>query len=375
MRRLGAVLAATFLPLAAGAETLVEAYKLARQSDPKFLAAQAESRASATAIAQARAGFLPTARYEVDKVETRQRIHASRNPIFGAGVTTFPTDSQTLSVTQPIFRKDVIERFSQAQAVVRQSEFVLLAAEQDLMLRTTTAYLAVLAAHDGVALSRAEREAVGKALDLAREKLRFGLGTVTNLHDATARHAVTQAREVEASNKLNDAKQGLREITGRSIEQYQSLRDPFAVLTPDPPDMAKWITVAHEQNLGLRAKREAVEVARQEIERQRAGHYPSLNLLVSHNRRDAGSTLFGGGSDVSTTDVTLRLSLPLVEGGLVLAVTEEAVHRHRKASEEQELERRAVERQTRASFEGLGLIRLRGTIRFPERPFFAKEPA
>src|SRR5882672_694605 len=195
------LLAVLLLPSLATGETLLEAYKLARQGDPRFRGAQFEFQANGTAIDQARAGFLPTAKFDVERTETRQRIISSNNPIFGAGVSTFPTDNQTLSVVQPIFRKDVIERYAQAKAVVRQAEFTVLAAEQDLQLRTTAAYLSVLAAADGLALVRAEREAVGKALDLAREKLKMGLGTITNQHDAAARHAVTQAREIEAENK------------------------------------------------------------------------------------------------------------------------------------------------------------------------------
>jgi outer membrane protein len=338
-------------PLAQG-QTLLESYDLARKNDPKFKAAQADSRASGTAIEQARAGFLPTARYEIERTESRQRILRSNNPIFGAGLTTFPTDNQTLSITQPLFRMDVIERFHQARAVVRQANFTLLAAEQELLLRTTAAYLAVLAGSDSLALAGAEREAVGKALDLARERLKMGLGTITALHDATARHAVTQAREVEAQNKLNDARQGLREITDRLIGKTQSLREEFALQIPDPPILERWVTVAHEQNLSLKARGEAVEVAQQEIERQRAGHLPSLNLLVTHNKLDSGSTLFGGGSLVATTDMIVRLSVPLFEGGLTSAVTDEAIHKHQRTKEERELERRAVERQVRAAFEG-----------------------
>jgi outer membrane protein len=354
MLRIAGILAFTFSlwSCLAQGETLLAAYKLARESDPKFKAAQFEARASSTAYEQARAGFLPVARFEVDQMETRQRILSSNNPIFGAGVTTFPTYSHTLSITQPIFRMDVIERFQQAKAVVRQAEYSVLAAEQELMLRTTAAYLSVLAAADGLALSGAEQQAIGKALELARERLRMGLGTITNLHDAAARHGVTQAREIEAQNKLRDARQSLREITGRLIERTQSLRDQFPLQSPEPAAVERWIESALEQNLGLRTKREAVEVARQEVERQRAGHFPTLNLLMSHNRRDAGSTLFGGGSNVETTDVTLRLSVPLFEGGLTSAVTQEAAYRFQKSMEELEQERRAVERATRAAFDG-----------------------
>lgn len=356
MRRLTAALlgalAAALAPSLAGAESLMEAYRLALQNDPKFRAAQAEFRANGTAIDQARAGFLPSVRFELEKMETRQRVISSKNPIFGAGVTTFPTDNQTLSLTQPIFRKDVIERFAQARSVVKTAEFTLLAAEQDLQLRTAAAYLVTLAAGDNVAYARAEREAIGKLLDLARERLKGGLGTITALHDAQARFSVASAREIEAQYRLRDARQGLAEITGRAIQSMQTLRESFALETPSPAVVERWIESAFDNNLGLRAKRESVEVARQEVERQRAGHYPSLNLLVNRNRRDAGSTLFGGGSDVETTDVMLRLSVPIFEGGLTSAVTREAAFRYQKALEDAEQERRAVERATRAAYDG-----------------------
>jgi outer membrane protein len=356
-----ACLAALLAPLPALGESLIEVYKLALQNDPRFRAAQAESRALGTALDQARAGFLPTVRLDVERMETRQRILRSQNPIFGAGVTNFPTSTHLLTVNQPIFRKDVIERLAQAQAVVKQAEYTLLAAEQDLMLRTTAAYLVALAASDSLALARAEREAIGKVLDLASERLKMGLGTITNQYDAQARYAVTQAREIEAQNRLRDARQGLREITGRTIDKLQTLREEFPLQVPEPAAIERWLESALDKNLILRARREAVDVARQEVERQRAGHFPTLNLLLNHTRRDAGSTLFGGGSDVETTDVMMRLSVPIFEGGLTSAVTREAAHRHQKSLEDLEQERRSVERVTRAAYEstlaGVGLVR------------------
>lgn len=76
-------------------------------------------------------------------------------------------------------------------------------------------------------------------------------------------------------------------------------------------------------------------------------------MAYTQNRKDSGSTLFGGGSNVDTRELSLRLSVPLFEGGAVLAVTKEAGFKHLKAREELEQERRALERQTRAAFEGL----------------------
>jgi outer membrane protein len=334
-------------------------YDLARQSDPRFRSAQAEARAIGMALDQAKAGFLPTVKLDLERTKTRQRIIESQNPIFGAGSTTFPTQSDTLSINQPIFRKDLVARLDQARAVVQQAEFSLLAAEQDLQIRATAAYLSVLAASDSLALAQAERAAVGKVLDLARERLKMGLGTITSQYDAEARYAVTQAREVEATNKLRDARQGLKEITGKVIGKVQSLKADFQLESPEPASVEQWVESAMTQNLALRAKTAAVEVARQEIERQRAGHYPSVNLLLSRNRKDTGSTLFGGGSNVETTDISVRLTVPIFEGGLTSAVTQEAVFRHQKAQEDVEQERRGVERLTRAAYDGtLGAVNL-----------------
>jgi outer membrane protein len=344
--------AALLIPAHASGETLLEVYQLASQNDPRFRSVKAEARASGMALEVARAGFLPTIRYDHEENRTRQEILSSKNPIFGTGVTTFPTFNGTLSVTQPIFRMDVIERFAQAKSVVKQAEYTVLAAEQDLQLRTIASYLIVLAATDSLALATSEREAVGKLLDVAREKRKAGLGTVTQLYDATARFAVTQAREIEARNKLRDAHQGLREITGRMIQNVQSLRDDFPLEVPSPAAVEPWVESAADRNLILRARTEAVEVARLEVERQRAGHYPTINLLLSRNQKDAGSTLFGGGSNVVTTDTILRLTVPIFEGGMTSAVTEEAAHRYQKAQEDAELERRVVERATRAAFDG-----------------------
>ena len=352
LARLAVLLCAAFLlPMPARGETVLEAYKLALQSDPKYKGAQAEALAVGTAIDQAIAGFLPTVKYDIENTETRQRVLSTSNPTLTQGLATYPTHNKTLTVTQPIFRKDVIERYAQAQSVVKQAGFTLLAAEQDLLLRTTAAYLVVLAAADNVALAGAERETVGKVLEFASAKLKTGLGTITNQYDATARFAAAKAREIEAQHKLRDARQGLREITGKLIENMQTLRDEFPLEIPQPAAIDPWLDSALEQNLMLQAKREAVVVAQQEIERQRAGYWPSLSILATRNRRDAGSTLYGGGSNVETTDVVARLNIPIFEGGLTTATTQEAVYRYHKSLEDLEQERRTVERATRASYD------------------------
>jgi outer membrane protein len=124
--------------------------------------------------------------------------------------------------------------------------------------------------------------------------------------------------------------------------------------------MEHWVETALQQNLLLEARRHAVEVAQQEVARQRAGHAPVLDLVATHNRKDTGGSLFGGGSNVETLDVMLRLNIPLYSGGMVSALTGEASKRYQGALEDLERDARQVERQTRAAFQGItgGAVRV-----------------
>jgi outer membrane protein len=337
----------------AGAATLLDVYQQAQSNDPKYRAARADTSANGTQLDQAKAGFLPVVKIDIERSRTLQKIISSNNPVFGEGQTTFPTTNGTLSITQPIFRKDVIERLAQAKGIVRQAELLLLVAEQDLMVRTASVYLQVLAATDGLALATAERVSLVHARDVAREKLKNGLGTITSQHEADARLAVTEARQIEAENKLLDARQALKEIVGTEVTTFQTLRKDYVLAPPQQAGREMWERAALEQNLSLQARREAVFIAQQEVKRQDAGHYPTLDLVMTHNRRDAGSTLFGGGSNVATSDLMLRLNVPLYSGGMQTAVVKEAVYRLQKSEEELEQDRRAVERAARGAYQGV----------------------
>jgi outer membrane protein len=345
--------AAFLIPGQAISQTLLETYELAVKRDPKFLAAKAESSASGMAIDQARAGLLPSIMLDVEQMRTRQEVEESDNPIYGTGTAKYNTYTYTLSVSQPIFRKEAIERFQQSKSVVKQAEYTALASEQDLLMRTVSAYLIVLAAKDSLALASSERAAVGKLVEEAKVKRQSGLGTITQQHEADARYGVASAREIEAQSKLRDAYQGLREITGEYVENVQELHDDFPLEYPEPLAIGSWLETATQKNLILLARREGVNVARQEIKRKNAGHYPDLSVKVNHNFKDSGSTLYGGGSVVNTTDVMLQLRVPIYEGGAVTTATKEASYRYKKAQEEYEFEYRSLDRRTRAAFDAI----------------------
>lgn len=342
------------------AQSLPEVYAIAKASDPKFRSARYEFEAISFSEPQARAALLPTVSFEATETSTDQKILNSRNPVFASGQSAYPTDSYTLSLTQPIFKLSAWRGYQQAKVKVKQAGASFAAAEQDLMLRVATAYLTVLAARDAVGFAVAERDAIKRQLDLVQQRFSSGLTARASLHDASARFAVKEADVVAAQNDLDDKLQALRELTGKVLTNLRPLRESIALEQPNPARMEHWVETALQQNLLLEARRHAVEVAQQEVARQRAGHAPVLDLVATHNRKDTGGSLFGGGSNVETLDVMLRLNIPLYSGGMVSALTGEASKRYQGALEDLERDARQVERQTRAAFQGItgGAVRV-----------------
>lgn len=335
------------------AEGLIEIYQRALQNDPQFQAARFEHQAAVEARPQALAGLLPTLGFSYEYSDTSQDIISSDNTVFASGSTSYGTTSYTLSLTQPVFRYASIVRLGQSKAEVQRADVLLDVALQELMLRVSEAYLRALATQDQLAFARAEQAADESHFELAKGRTEMGLAPITDLHDAKARLATVQASTIEAENQLDDALQALREMTGEEVVGLLTLPRDMKLTGPEPAEIEPWVDAALQQNLTLEAQRLAVKVAEKEVVRQRAGHYPTLDLIGSFNNEETDGTLFGGGSEVETQELMLQLNVPLYAGGMVNSLTRQALSLERKAAQDLVREVRAVMRQARSAYLGV----------------------
>lgn len=342
-----------FAPFSVQGVDILGIYKLARQGDPKWLAAIKEHKAALQTVTQARAGLLPTVSFDYEKLETTQDIISSDNAVFAVGKTRFPTDTYTLNLTQPLFNYSNIVRYRQSKSEREQADFKLKTAGQELIIRIADLYLKVLAAQDSVELTKRELDAVSRQLLLAQARRKSGLSRITDVHDARARKATVEANLIEARNKLDDARQALKEVTGKMPVRLAGLQKNINLVSPNPSDVQRWIDLALKNNPSLLERSQALLVAKHEIKRQKAGHLPTLELSARLNNRKTEGTLFGGGSEVQTSDIVLRFSVPIYQGGAVSSRAREAAYNHQKAMHELERRRRAVIRETRAAYFGV----------------------
>jgi len=335
---------------------LMETLALGLEKDPKYRAAKADFVANSEATPQARAAYLPTATYDFQRNSENQKIISSTIDAYKAvqGQTQrYPVISHVITISQPIIKAPAWVKMEQAKISVEQSRLALVAAEQDLIVRVAAAYLTQLAAQDGLELARAERESTEKQAEQARVRLASGLGTVTQLHETEGRFALTQAREVEARNRLEDARAALKEIVGSDVQSLKPFVGDIDPASPQPAQVEPWVAAALNQNLALQARAMATEIAGLEVKRQKAGYLPTLSLVASHSYNDSQGSLFGGSSKIQNTELGVRLNMPIFEGGMTSSLVRESVARQDKAREEQDQESRKTERLARSALLGV----------------------
>ncbi|MEO5574243.1 MAG: TolC family outer membrane protein [Gammaproteobacteria bacterium] len=343
-----ALFAILLLPATVSAEDLLDIYRLAEQSDPQLQAAEAARLATLEIKPQARSALFPTIGLTANAGLTRQDIALSGGAA-GGGVSNFDNNGYALTLVQPLYSRVTGAGLRQANALVGQADAVYATAQQDLLLRVATRYFDVLAAIDNLTFARAEKNAISRQLEQNIQRFDVGLIAVTDVNEAQARYDLAVSQEIAAENQVANTREALREVTGTYHESLALLNETTPLPSPDPSDIEKWAETARAQNSQVAASEFAAQAAREEIERQRAGHFPSVNLVGTHSFSDSGGGRFGG-SRVDDDSISVQLTAPIFQGGFVTSRTREAQFRFTQAREVLDQQQRAVVRQARASY-------------------------
>jgi outer membrane protein len=330
-----------------GAADLMTVYLQAERTNPQLAAAAASLEAVRESRPQAMAGLLPN----LDITGAIEREHRKDlNEPKKADQATNKVAS--LDLIQPLFRYDRWIQLQQADSEIARAEAEYAAAQQELMVQVAERYFSVLDAQDNLEFAEAEKSAIGRQLDQATQRFEVGLIAITDVKAAQARYDLSVSQEIRTISELVEAKDALREITGEFYDELALLKPDLELVRPNPDSAEAWIEQAKRQNLSVLAAQAGTETARQEIRRQRAGHYPTLDLNASTLYFDRD---FGGAVPQERHDSTigLQLNVPIYQGGSVNSRTREARSRFEEAQQVLLERLRAAELETRNAFRGI----------------------
>jgi outer membrane protein len=339
---------------------LSQAYRDALANDAVVASARAQVEAVREKVAQTRAGLLPG----VNAVSSVNRQLSDSNV---ARTREFTSQNYSLQLSYPLYRLQNVETWEQSKVQVSIAETQLQAAQQDLMVRVAQAYFDVLTAQDSLATIGAQKRAISEQLASAKRNFEVGTATITDQQEAQARYDLALAQEVVAKNDSDTKRAALALLIGRPVPALNMLRADAVLDRPGSNMESEWTDAARKNNLTVQQATLAAEIARREIDKQRYGHRPTLDLVgnVGHVRSSTAQFI---GVNVNVASVGLQFSMPVFAGGAIDARVREAVALQTKSQSDLENARRQADQAARSLFLGVsnGLAQV-GALRAAEK--------
>ena len=349
-------LAAIVLAPPVFAADLLQVFRDATANDAVFASAKAALDAGRERLPQGKALVLPTVNFTGSSVSSQNHLLV-RNPTNNIPVTrNFTNNVFTFTLTQPLYRPQNYLQLEQAEFQVAQAESQFGQAYQDLVVRVSQAYFDVLNAENSLAFIRAQKTAITEQLAQAKRNFEVGTTTITDTNEAQARFDLSVSQEIAAQNELELRKQSLQQIVGKNPDSLTPLRSNFTIAPPQPNRMDDWVATAQKNAYPVRIQEAATEIATREVQRSRAGHKPTLDLVATYaNAATGGSSTnaTGAGADIRTGTLGLQLAIPIFSGWSVDSRIRESLANLERSRSDLENSRRQAALIARQSYVGV----------------------
>ena len=321
MKKLAWLLVSPLIATPLYAADLMQVYRDAQSNDPTFAAARATLEAGQEKQPQARAGLLPSLTLSGNTVWNENQLSTHGGSTFAKP--NYNSNGYQLTLSQPLFRWQNWIAYDQSKMQVAQAEANFGLARQDLILRVAQAYFDVLYAHESLSAVQANKQAIAQQLELAKKSFEVGTATITDTHEAQARFDLASAQEIAAESDLEVKQRTLQAIVGTEPGALAQLRKTAELTPPQPSSMKEWVTAAETGSLNVQVQQYNANIAAREVDKQRAGHYPTLDAVANYGYSKSYTPAFGS-YDTDFQNVGIQLNIPLFQGGLTTSRQREA---------------------------------------------------
>ena len=366
---LTAALAAACLAPTAKAAGLVEIWQAATQNDKTLAVRNAAHAAAQPKREQAAALWRPNVALSTsvgiagsDTATQGAQFSApgfgtSQDVAFATSVNSGVAGRVAVTLAQPLYNP--LRRAQQLQIglSVDVADLQWLADSQALMLRTAERYFDLALAEEALQVQQRQLVAVQRASDEAQDRFKLGATPVTDTFEAQARLGSVRAQRLAAEIDLRLKRQGLADSSGLPAAELQARLPLGPMNDPPAPDLDTALAAADAGNPGLRMRRLAVDLARQEAAKYGLRASVTVDVVAQlAQERLSGAGDFGNASNRSgNRSIGLLLNLPLFDGGSRDARQLEAMRLAEQAAAEVDSTREQVAQQVRSAWLGMSV--------------------
>ncbi|WP_300752408.1 TolC family outer membrane protein [Janthinobacterium sp.] len=345
------LMTSAFFSSYAHAADLIQVYQQALANDAQYASARAALSAGMERVPQGLSGLLPqvNASGSNTRGNVEQILFDQTGNKFTGPTVNVHTNTYNLTLAQPLFRWDRWETYQQSKLAQAIAEAQFAQVQQDLITRVAQAYFDVLSAQDNLGATQAQKVATTEQLASAKRNFEVGTQTITDTHEAQAAYDLVVAQEFAAINDLANKRSALQTIIGAQAPALAPMRTGVLLSAPEPAAIEPWVSSAEEQNFGVVTAQFNVESAKRDIGRNRAGHYPTVDLIAN-----AGHTYTTGGVGGSNNNaIGVQWSIPIFSGFAVTSKVRESIALEDKARNDLETARRTAAQNARQAYLGV----------------------
>ena len=324
----------------AKAQTLEDALVMAYQNNPTLLAARAELRSVDESIAQALSGWRPN-------VSASGALQYQRTETNAAPFDTTRPNNYSLNLTQPLYHGgQTIAQTSQADNLIAAQRASLVNTEQQILLYTVNAYMNVVLARSVLGLVVNNEQRLLRQLEATEDRFRVGEVTRTDVSQARARHAQSQAELVQADGDLISRAAEFERIVGIKPE---TLSRP-GILMGLPASLEESMQIAAAENPAILQALAAELAAQDTVDFEIGDLLPEINLVASYSRNEDISTAITRQDDIT---VQAQVTIPLYQAGLESSQIREAQQTASQRRIQVDETRRSVDANTVSAWQDL----------------------
>ena len=317
------------LGIQAQADSLDQALTQAWQSNATLAAERETLAAAGNRVDEAQGGYYPQVRLFGDIGYSHNDVDLMPLGPVNLGITNFELHSRQigLELDQALYAGGKISAGVDAAEHRRDAEEAKLhGLEGRVLLSGAQAYMNVLEAQAVLALEQSNENVLKQALDAAQASFDNGEVTHTDVDQAKARLAGTQAARIQAEGAVTSAEAAYERVIGKSPDSLQ----PPAPLSGLPASQQDALALA-DHNYDVIAAEAASAAAESGVDVAESGVKPSLTLSAQVSKAHEPQFLF---ERLDTRSIMLNLSMPLFSGGSLTSQVHAA--KHEAASSQQQ---------------------------------------
>lgn len=303
---------------------LLNLYKNALEFNSTWIAAKSQNLGAQEKQNQAYADLLPFVNLSGTYTRSNTKQKTIKSSIPYSANTAYDSYNFNLNIKQPLFRKYNLELYKQRKIEGTHADYVLEQEFQDLAVRVSDSYFKVLLAKADLQVSKLQRKSYEVYLEYANKIFTSGVGTRTDIDDAKAKLDNEIANESQLQYQYDIA---LSQLSTISKQELKSIRDldfeKIQFISPQPNILKFWQQQALLFNPKILAAQEQIKIADKEIQKAKAGYYPTLDLVAytSRSQSDSTSTI---NSRYNTSALGFQFNIPIYDGGKTNSAVKQA---------------------------------------------------